>query len=344
MDAVAHSGFLAAARVSVAELERLLGLDLWLVTCVDAVPRPDDVQRLLTAVRPSPDTDDPGEDQVVLAAAGPLADRVAAGARLPWSQSLCRRMVAGEGPWFAPDLARVPAYAALQPTISALGLGELHSYLGSPLRRPDGSVVGTVCAYGRQVVDTPDPAAFEHVHLVASLLSAVLASEARVAERDRDVERANELAVHDALTGLLNRRGWDRALGREQERVGRYGSAASILLVGLDGLAATNDRHGHPQGDLLLRRAAEVLARECRPSDVVARLGGDTFAVLAVEADILAARALAARLARALRSAAVPAGIGVAARRVGEDLHGATARADAAMTGERRRRRSHRAG
>lgn len=350
MDGAAYAGFLAAARTSVRELHRLLGFDLWLVTCVDTEPRPADVAAMLEQA----DADAPSgvraaqAAQVVLAAAGPLTGLVTTGARLPWESTFCRCMVAGDGPWFAPDVSREPAYAAVADVVESLGLGRVASYLGRPLLRADGTLLGTVCAYGREPVASVEAdgdrrgLGFEQVHLVAELLSSVATAEERAAERSRDVAAARELAEHDVLTGLRNRRGWDHALALEQQRVGRYGHPASVVTLDLDGLKAANDAHGHAHGDDLLRRAADVLRRTCRPSDVAARLGGDEFAVLAVEADVLAARALAARIEHRLRVEGVPAGVGVATRRVCEDLAGTAVRADLALghSKQRRRRRS----
>jgi diguanylate cyclase (GGDEF)-like protein len=360
MDGGEYAGFLAAARTSVRELHRVLGFDLWLVTCVDSEPRPPDVAALLASVGA------PGEDgaaaqrapaaetgpqapaqtaQVVLAAAGPLSDLLTSGSRLPWESTFCRCMVAGDGPWFAPDVSAVPAYTTVADVVEGLGLGRVASYLGRPLHRADGSVLGTVCAYGRETVRSVPAGGdlasvqFEQVHLVAELLSSVVTAEERAAERARDAAEARELAEHDALTGLRNRRGWDRALALEQQRIGRYGHPASVVTLDLDRLEEANDVHGHAHGDVLLRRAADVLERTCRPSDVTARIGGDEFAVLAVEADALAARALAARIAHRLRVEGVPAGLGVATRRVGEDLAQTVVRADLALRQSKRRRR-----
>lgn len=272
-------------------------------------------------------------------------DLLTSGARLPWESTFCRCMVSGD-PWFAPDVSAVPAYAAVADLVEGLGLGRVASYLGRPLHRADGSVLGTVCAYGREPVWRVSTdvelmsVQFEHVHLVAELLSSVATAEERAAQRARDAAEARELAEHDALTGLRNRRGWERALTLEQQRIGRYGHSASIVTLDLDRLKDANDTHGHAHGDVLLRRAAGVLQRTCRPSDVTARIGGDEFAVLAVEADALAARALAARLAHRLRVEGAPAGLGVATRRVGEDLTDTVVRADLALGRSKRARRS----
>ncbi len=84
----------------------------------------------------------------------------------------------------------------------------------------------------------------------------------------------------DPLTGLLNRRGFVKALERSLAYVRRYGGSAALLFLDLDGFKAINDRHGHAAGDWVLGRTARLLNDHVRASDVVARVSGDEFVVL----------------------------------------------------------------
>ena len=84
----------------------------------------------------------------------------------------------------------------------------------------------------------------------------------------------------DPLLDILNRRGFERELARSLAYVKRYGTAAALVFIDLDGFKAVNDRHGHAAGDALLKAVARQLTGHVRASDVVARLGGDEFAVL----------------------------------------------------------------
>jgi diguanylate cyclase (GGDEF)-like protein len=95
---------------------------------------------------------------------------------------------------------------------------------------------------------------------------------------DAAEEQLRGLASIDPLTGLLNRRGFRRALHRLVESADGE-RTAYLILLDLDHLKRLNDTHGHPVGDEALRRFAERLAGGARAGDVVARLGGDEFAV-----------------------------------------------------------------
>ncbi|HXY42043.1 MAG TPA: GGDEF domain-containing protein [Vicinamibacteria bacterium] len=116
------------------------------------------------------------------------------------------------------------------------------------------------------------------------------------------------LARHDPLTGLANRRHFAEVAGREVARACRYGHPTTLVFLDLDGFKAVNDGHGHAAGDRLLRTVALALGEAVRELDLVARIGGDEFAVLLPATDLAAARALVARLRQALQRATLAAG------------------------------------
>jgi diguanylate cyclase (GGDEF)-like protein len=94
----------------------------------------------------------------------------------------------------------------------------------------------------------------------------------------------SDLAITDELTGLNNRRGF-LSLAERQLKLGRRSGREMLLFfIDVDGLKRINDSFGHSEGDLALTRTAEVLEKTFRDSDVLARIGGDEFAALAIEA------------------------------------------------------------
>ena len=97
-------------------------------------------------------------------------------------------------------------------------------------------------------------------------------------------EEAHELSMHDALTGLWNRRAFRDRLA---EHVGgrRSSDAIGLMLVDLDAFKNVNTKYGHPAGDRVLCETAAALARATRAEDLLARLGGDEFAILVRDAD-----------------------------------------------------------
>jgi diguanylate cyclase (GGDEF)-like protein len=124
------------------------------------------------------------------------------------------------------------------------------------------------------------------------------------------------MALLDPLTGLANRRGFDNALraavlARGEAGQGRRESddlpAFALLVLDLDRFKVVNDTHGHPAGDRLLRAVAAACANRVRPSDTLARIGGDEFAVVAPGAGVAGAERLADELRAAVRTAGAEA-------------------------------------
>lgn len=171
-----------------------------------------------------------------------------------------------------------------------------------------------------------------------------VAVELNAADGDRhELEaRLHELANHDEMTGLLNRRRFEEEMARHAASVRRHGGPTTLMMVDLDGLKEVNDRLGHAAGDTLLKAVAQAIASRLRATDVAGRLGGDEFALLLGNST----REGALRVAEDLRvaiAAARPASlaaqdwstasIGVAhsMERPADDGHALLAAADAAM-------------
>ncbi|HEX4110106.1 MAG TPA: EAL domain-containing protein [Solirubrobacteraceae bacterium] len=122
-----------------------------------------------------------------------------------------------------------------------------------------------------------------------------------ITDRKRFEDQLQFMADHDPLTGLLNRRGFERELERHISRVKRYGVEGALLALDLDHFKYINDTLGHNAGDELISRVTGVLRGRLRSSDVLARLGGDEFAVLLPRADGDQARTVAEALLASVR-------------------------------------------
>lgn len=207
-----------------------------------------------------------------------------------------------------------------------------------PLVGPDWRVVGTVEHKNTAVgaVDVDD-AVRTLLHVIGLLVTseraaAVAAAHARQAQHD---------ALVDGLTGLANRRGWDLRLVHEQARCDRQPAKAAIVVIDVDDLKQTNDCDGHLAGDIRLRLCADALRRHVRDSDLVARVGGDEFAVLALDWVGPTLSEVVDRLADGLSAAGVAASVGAAVHCAGRPLVATYNDADLQMY-ETKRRRRHR--
>jgi len=145
-------------------------------------------------------------------------------------------------------------------------------------------------------------------------LAAALAADADAAEtgyclivRDMSAHRdttedARRAAVCDHLTGIGNRRAFFDAAEAELRRWRRLSRPLSLLVIDADHFKTTNDTHGHPVGDAVLRHIAHLMGATFRQIDVVARIGGDEFAVLLPAADLASAQGIAERFRGAVET------------------------------------------
>lgn len=246
-----------------------------------------------------------------------------------WEGSFCVHMAAGSAPAVAPDAQAVPLYAQ-----AAVNDGvQIGAYAGAAVREPDGALFGAICGLdpSPQREDPPLAAAGPLLALLGELLTVVLAGE-RAREQVAHQAVAAELAAErDALTGLHNRRAWERLLGEEEERFRALGDPTVVVVLDLDDMKAVNDESGHTAGDEHLRRAADALTGAVRSTDVVARIGGDEFGLLLRGCEEAGAPERTAAVSAALAAAGVRASVGWAAVTVGRGFPTALMAADEAM-------------
>jgi diguanylate cyclase (GGDEF)-like protein/putative nucleotidyltransferase with HDIG domain len=219
---------------------------------------------------------------------------------------LGRRIRFGEGlsgiaadtaePVLANAVVQEPRYVALHPGV--------RSALSLPLKYRD-QMLGVLSLESRR------GHAFSHQDV---LTLRTLADQLAIALHNaRAYQVALEQAITDGLTGLKTHRYFMEALDGEWRRSARLGHHFSVIMMDLDGFKQVNDRHGHLQGDKVLTAVAELLGARSRQSNVVARYGGDEFAVLMPEATTEPAEILAERLRASLAADPFLAAHGVTA-------------------------------
>jgi two-component system chemotaxis response regulator CheY len=118
--------------------------------------------------------------------------------------------------------------------------------------------------------------------------------------------RMEELATHDPVTGLLNRRALYSHAEAELNRAQRYGKALSFVMLDIDHFKSVNDHHGHLVGDQALRVVADTLAHNKRPYDWAGRWGGEEFLLVLPNTDLDEAAVVSERLRVSLNEADVP--------------------------------------
>ena len=169
--------------------------------------------------------------------------------------------------------------------------------------------------------------------------------------RRRREEQLEAKAYTDALTGVANRRYFDEVAPREADRANRLHDPMSLVAVDVDHFKRVNDAHGHAAGDAVLAAVARAIRDVSREVDVVARLGGEEFAVLLPSTDAAGARAAAERLRLAVEQlvvraegvvlrVTVSAGVAELATDAFEAAERLLARADAALYEAKRRGRN----
>jgi len=122
----------------------------------------------------------------------------------------------------------------------------------------------------------------------------------------RYVEKVKQLAYLDGLTGIFNRRYFEKQLVDEMNRAVRYGKIGSMLMIDLDHFKTVNDEFGHLLGDEVLRQISSIFSKHLRKVDVVCRYGGEEFAIILPETTAESALAVAEKLRRAASRLEVP--------------------------------------
>ena len=121
----------------------------------------------------------------------------------------------------------------------------------------------------------------------------------------RSYQKVQQLAATDSLTGLFNRRKFFEELDREVERVSRYESPMSLIMLDIDHFKGINDEYGHQMGDEVLRSLSEILIANTRKTDIVARYGGEEFIIILTETPLAGAHDVADRIRSEVEQASI---------------------------------------
>jgi diguanylate cyclase len=217
------------------------------------------------------------------------------GAQVPWGDTLCKRAL-DEGRPFCDDVA-----GHWGDSDAARDLG-IATYLSEPVRVGDGELYGTLCAASGDRRAVPEQAR-RLLRMFASLVARQVERDQLLARLRAERHEFATAAMTDALTGLPNRRALTEAMTRALANAARGGTSVVVAFVDLDGFKQVNDRFGHDAGDRFLVQVARRWRDGLRDGDLIARIGGDEFVVLAVatgpdpDADAEALRARLAALA-----------------------------------------------
>jgi diguanylate cyclase (GGDEF)-like protein len=139
-------------------------------------------------------------------------------------------------------------------------------------------------------------------------LDLLLARTRTLLEFKAYLDVCEEAAFTDHLTGLANRRRFERQLEREVSRTKRFGHPFALLMLDIDHFKLLNDTHGHQAGDDAIRRIGKVLQAGTRGIDVAARIGGEEFAIVLVETSLRGGVEVAERLRVAVTDIEIPQG------------------------------------
>ncbi|MGK5683710.1 diguanylate cyclase domain-containing protein [Actinoplanes sp. URMC 104] len=259
----------------------------------------------------------------------------------PWEDSYCVHMAAGRAPTVARDARAVPAYA----NAAVNELIDIATYAGAVITEPDGSLFGAICGLdpGTHTDDPRMAGAEPLLAMLGRLLTAALAAD-RMQDRSTNALLREQLSADtDALTGVPNRRAWQRIVEQTRARFERLADPTVVAMLDLDGLKTVNDTHGHAAGDAYIKAAATAAHRAIRDTDFIARLGGDEFGIILNQCTRADAEIVIARIGHELEAAGVSASVGWVSVSPEDGFAAALDQADAAMYATKQQRRSREA-
>ena len=202
----------------------------------------------------------------------------------PREISFCTHAIRADVPFIIDDATKHDRFRN-NPLVT--GDPNIRFYAGIPLKSPKGFNLGTLC-----VIDTV-PRDIQTVEVL------ILQDLARLVVDELELR---QIAMTDSLTGAETRRSFEAQLDREIKRTQRYAKVFSLIMLDLDHFKAVNDTHGHGAGDIVLQTVAARIKHHMRGSDIFARIGGEEFALILPETDLVGAKVIAERIRESIAS------------------------------------------
>ena len=235
------------------------------------------------------------------------------------------------------ELASLPTLIDIAPTEDQAMLRQALSQRMSGLSRP-AQYEGRLVTKDGRIVDVETairPLNYERATRLIALVRDISERKRVLHELEESERKAYTAARLDPLTGVANRRAWEEEIERAMARSLRDASPLTVALLDLDGFKAYNDDWGHVRGDELLREFAARWREPLRAVDLLARYGGDEFALLLPGSETEEARSVVQRL-RSATAAMPPFSVGLASWDGEESAEALMARADAALYSSKR--------
>lgn len=202
--------------------------------------------------------------------------------------AICDHTIRTDQPLIVPDLRADARFASF---LEASDIPPILAYLGIPLVTEEGFAVGTLCAMDFTVRDF----SVDDIAVMRELAGVVL-----------DLLEMRRAAQSDFLTGAMTRRAFVRDVEQEITRYSRHRRPAALVAFDIDHFKRVNDTHGHGGGDKVLQAVGKAGAAALRSGDILARLGGEEFALLLPETTLDKASEVAERLRRAIADLPIP--------------------------------------
>ena len=220
-------------------------------------------------------------------------------------RTFCHYAISSDAPLVLDDVTQESTYRNVS-TVESLGV---RAYAGIPLVTVDGQVIGSFCAidfkpkhWSERDIDILTDLARSTMREI-ELRRVIQASEATNLRLIAEMKKVNELnhqlevlSTTDSLTGVMNRRAFERSLDQELALVDRRSTPLSLVIVDVDHFKRVNDAYGHAAGDVVLQTIAARLTQSARTVDTVARIGGEEFAVILPNTDQANALMVAERM------------------------------------------------